>query len=56
MNRALTAGNVIFSNPGMEDSKTLAHEYGHYLDYKNHSNYSASDYIKKLNYQVFLEQ
>ena len=48
MNGALTAGNVIFTNPGMEDSGTLAHEYGHYLDYKHHFNYSASDYITSI--------
>ncbi|WP_413513501.1 hypothetical protein [Myroides odoratus] len=48
MNGALTAGNVIFTNPGMSDSGTLAHEYGHYLDYKHNFKYNKFDYLKTI--------
>ncbi|OYQ40569.1 hypothetical protein [Flavobacterium aurantiibacter] len=48
MNGALTAGNVIFTNPRMESVLDLGHEYGHYLDYKYHFKFNASEYIKKI--------
>src|SRR5690554_6847879 len=32
MNGAITLGNLIITNPRMEDANTLDHEYGHYLD------------------------
>ncbi|WP_430614154.1 hypothetical protein [Flavobacterium sp. JP2137] len=45
---ALTAGNVIFTNPGMSDAGTLAHEYGHYLDYKHNFKYNKAEYLKTI--------
>lgn len=48
MNGALTAGNVIFTNPGMEDKNTLDHEYGHYLDYKFHFKFNKTEYLKTI--------
>jgi len=48
MNGALTAGNVIFTNPGMQDANTLDHEYGHYLDFKHHFKYNKAQYAKTI--------
>jgi RHS repeat-associated protein len=48
MNGALTAGNVIFTNPGMQDVNTLDHEYGHYLDFKHHFKYNKAEYAKTI--------
>ncbi len=48
MNGALTAGNVIFTNPNMEGNTTLDHEYGHYLDYKHNFGYNKSEYLKTI--------
>ncbi|MFC4476485.1 RHS repeat domain-containing protein [Flavobacterium chungangensis] len=48
MNGALTAGNVIFTNPGMQGANTLDHEYGHYLDFKHHFKYNKSEYAKTI--------
>lgn len=48
MNGAVTLGNVIFTNPRMEDSETLIHEYGHYLDFKFHFNFDKNAYLKTI--------
>ena len=48
MSGAVTLGNVIFTNPGMEDKGTLDHEYGHYLDFKHHFKYDSGSYFGKL--------
>jgi len=48
MNGAVTLGNVIFTNPGMEDRNTLDHEYGHYLDFKFHFHYNIDKYFKEI--------
>ena len=48
MNGALTAGNVIFTNPKMSDAETLDHEYGHYLDYKHNFQFNKTDYLKTI--------
>jgi hypothetical protein len=48
MNGALTAGNIIFTNPGMERPNDLDHEYGHYLDFKHHFKYDKTDYAKTI--------
>ncbi|MDN3707098.1 RHS repeat-associated core domain-containing protein [Myroides ceti] len=48
MNGALTAGNVIFTNPDMQDKNTLDHEYGHYLDYKHNFEYKQKEYLKTI--------
>ncbi|MBC9795241.1 hypothetical protein [Sinomicrobium weinanense] len=53
MNGAVTLGNVIFTNPGMEGPSTLDHEYGHYLDFKHHFNYDKSAYIKEIGLKSF---
>lgn len=54
MNGALTAGNVIFTNPNMQDKNTLDHEYGHYLDFKHHFNYNKIDYAKTIAVPSFI--
>jgi hypothetical protein len=48
MNGAVTLGNMIFINPGMERRGTLSHEYGHFLDFKYHFRYNHADYIKGI--------
>jgi hypothetical protein len=48
MNGALTAGNIIITNPYMEGINTLDHEYGHYLDFKYNFKFTKSEYIKTI--------
>src|SRR5690554_1842629 len=50
MNGAITLGNLIITNPRMEDANTLDHEYGHYLDYKHHFKYDKVKYLKDIGY------
>ncbi len=54
LNGAITLGNMIFTNPGMEDSNTLDHEYGHYLDFKFHFNYDKTAYLKEIGVPSFI--
>ena len=50
MNGAITLGNLIITNPGMEDKDVLDHEYGHYLDFKHHFKYDKVQYLKDIGY------
>ena len=50
MNGAITLGNLIVTNPGMEDKGVLDHEYGHFLDYKHHFKYNKTQYLKDIGY------
>ncbi|WP_128330282.1 RHS repeat domain-containing protein [Apibacter sp. HY039] len=54
MNGALTAGNIIITNPNMEGANTLDHEYGHYLDYKYNFKYKKSEYVKTIAVPSFI--
>lgn len=54
MNGAVTLGNIIFTNPGMEGGNALAHEYGHFLDFKHHFKYNQEDYINIIGVQSII--
>lgn len=54
MNGAITLGNMIITNPRMEDTRTLDHEYGHYLDFKHHFNYDKDAYLAKIGVPSFI--
>ncbi len=48
---AITLGNTIFTNT--KYYKILAHEYGHYLDFKYHFKFNQSAYLKKIGLPSF---
>jgi hypothetical protein len=48
MNGAIALGNMIITNPDMEDKQTLQHEYGHYLDFKFHFKYNKTEYLSEI--------
>ena len=54
MNGAVTFGNMIFTNPRMEDVNTLDHEYGHYLDFKFHFNFDKGAYLREIGVPSFI--
>ena len=54
MNGAVTLGNMIFTNPEMENVNTLDHEYGHYLDFKFHFNFDKGAYLRKIGVPSFI--
>ncbi|MFZ1704844.1 MAG: RHS repeat-associated core domain-containing protein, partial [Saprospiraceae bacterium] len=51
---AVTFGNMIFTNPRMQDRNTLDHEYGHYLDFKLHFKFDKIAYLSKIGLSSFI--
>ncbi len=54
MNGAVTMGNMIFTNPDMEDADNLDHEYGHYLDFKHHFKFDKGAYFSEIGIPSFI--